>query len=54
MSDRANEGIGVERTDFVGIYTQDLERAKQFYGETLGLKRNERSSDEGPSSRRAT
>jgi catechol 2,3-dioxygenase-like lactoylglutathione lyase family enzyme len=40
--------LGVERTDFVGIYTQDLERAKKFYGETLGLKRNERSSDEWP------
>jgi catechol 2,3-dioxygenase-like lactoylglutathione lyase family enzyme len=40
--------LGVERTDFVGVYTQDLERAKKFYGETLGLKRNERSSDEWP------
>jgi hypothetical protein len=26
--------LGVERTDFVGIYTQDLERAKRLYGET--------------------
>jgi predicted enzyme related to lactoylglutathione lyase len=30
--------IGVERVDFVGIPTQDVERAKQFYGETLGLE----------------
>jgi catechol 2,3-dioxygenase-like lactoylglutathione lyase family enzyme len=29
--------IEVERVDFVSIPTQDLERAKKFYGETLGL-----------------
>jgi catechol 2,3-dioxygenase-like lactoylglutathione lyase family enzyme len=40
--------IGVERTDFVNIATQDLERAKRFYGETLGLPRNPRSSDSWP------
>ena len=40
--------IDVERTDFVNIATQDLERAKRFYGETLGLPRNPRSSDEWP------
>jgi hypothetical protein len=28
-------GIGVERTDFVPIATQDKERALKFYGETL-------------------
>jgi catechol 2,3-dioxygenase-like lactoylglutathione lyase family enzyme len=40
--------IEVERTDFVNIATQDLERAKRFYGETLGLARNPRSSDSWP------
>ena len=28
----------VERTDFVSVFTQDIQRAKQFYGETLGLE----------------
>ena len=27
----------VERVDFVSFLTQDIPRAKQFYGETLGL-----------------
>jgi catechol 2,3-dioxygenase-like lactoylglutathione lyase family enzyme len=40
--------IEVERTDFVNIGTQDLKRAKRFYGETLGLPRNPRSSDSWP------
>ncbi|MDP8911894.1 MAG: VOC family protein [Actinomycetota bacterium] len=30
--------IGVERVDFVSLFTQDIERAKRFYGETLGLE----------------
>jgi catechol 2,3-dioxygenase-like lactoylglutathione lyase family enzyme len=38
----------VERTDFVGVSVRDPERASQFYGETLGLKRNPVSSDEWP------
>jgi predicted enzyme related to lactoylglutathione lyase len=29
--------IEVERVDFIGIPTRDVERAKRFYGETLGL-----------------
>ena len=29
--------IEVERTDFVSVPVQDIARAKQFYGETLGL-----------------
>ena len=29
--------ITVERTDFVSVPVQDMARAKQFYGETLGL-----------------
>ena len=27
----------VEQVDFVAVLTQDIPRAKQFYGETLGL-----------------
>ena len=30
--------IGVERVDFVSVPVTDVERAKQFYGETLGLE----------------
>ncbi|HZT94729.1 MAG TPA: VOC family protein [Gaiellaceae bacterium] len=30
--------MNVERTDFVSVFTQDMERAKRFYGETLGLE----------------
>ncbi|MEJ7567250.1 MAG: VOC family protein [Gaiellaceae bacterium] len=29
--------ITVERTDFVSVPVADMERAKKFYGETLGL-----------------
>jgi catechol 2,3-dioxygenase-like lactoylglutathione lyase family enzyme len=32
--------LGVERADFVGILTQDLERAERFYEQVLGLRRN--------------
>jgi catechol 2,3-dioxygenase-like lactoylglutathione lyase family enzyme len=31
----------VERVDFVAVPTRDRERAVRFYGETLGLRRNE-------------
>jgi catechol 2,3-dioxygenase-like lactoylglutathione lyase family enzyme len=40
--------IAVRRTDFVNVATQDLERAKHFYGGVLGLQRNPRSRDEWP------
>jgi catechol 2,3-dioxygenase-like lactoylglutathione lyase family enzyme len=30
-------GIDVERVDFVSIPVRDLERARRFYGEVLGL-----------------
>ena len=40
--------IGAERTDFVGVPVTDRERAVTFYGETLGLKRNELAHDEWP------
>jgi catechol 2,3-dioxygenase-like lactoylglutathione lyase family enzyme len=29
--------MDVEQVDFVAVLTQDIPRAKQFYGETLGL-----------------
>jgi predicted enzyme related to lactoylglutathione lyase len=29
--------IGVERTDFMSVPVTDMERARRFYGETLGL-----------------
>ena len=30
--------MDVEQVDFVSVLTQDIARAKQFYGETLGLR----------------
>ena len=30
--------IEVERVDFVSVLTRDIQRAKQFYAETLGLE----------------
>jgi extradiol dioxygenase family protein len=38
----------VLRTDFVGVNVRDRGRAADFYGVTLGLPRNPRSSDEWP------
>jgi len=38
----------VLRTDFVGVNVRDRSRASEFYGGTLGLKRNPVSSDEWP------
>ena len=37
--------IDVQRTDFVAVPTQDVARAAQFYGETLGLTRNPNSTE---------
>jgi predicted enzyme related to lactoylglutathione lyase len=37
--------LGVERADFIGVPVQDLERAEEFYGQTLGLTRNPNSGD---------
>jgi len=36
--------IGVERMDFVPVPVADLARAEEFYGATLGLRRNPNSS----------
>lgn len=38
----------VQRTDFIGVNVRDRTRASEFYGNTLGLKRNPLSSDEWP------
>jgi predicted enzyme related to lactoylglutathione lyase len=37
--------IDAERVDFIAVPTLDQERAVRFYGDTLGLERNPRSSD---------
>jgi catechol 2,3-dioxygenase-like lactoylglutathione lyase family enzyme len=38
----------VQRTDFVGVNVRDRAAASEFYGGTLGLRRNPLSSDEWP------
>ena len=38
----------IQRTDFVGVSVTDRMRGGAFYGGTLGLSRNELSSDEWP------
>jgi predicted enzyme related to lactoylglutathione lyase len=35
----------VERADFVALPVQDLKRADEFYGKTLGLRRNPNSGE---------
>jgi predicted enzyme related to lactoylglutathione lyase len=40
--------IDVQRTDFATVVTQDKGRALQFYGEVLGLRRNENAHAEWP------
>jgi catechol 2,3-dioxygenase-like lactoylglutathione lyase family enzyme len=40
--------MDVQRTDFVGVPVTDRERAVTFYGETLGLRRNELAHPEWP------
>jgi len=40
--------IGAERVDFVAIPVTDKDRALQFYGETLGLERDPKSSSDWP------
>ena len=37
--------LGVERADFIALPVQDLKRADEFYGKTLGLRRNPNSSE---------
>jgi catechol 2,3-dioxygenase-like lactoylglutathione lyase family enzyme len=38
--------VDVERVDFVSVLTQDIPRAKRFYGETLGLEIESESADD--------
>jgi len=38
--------IAVERVDFVSVPTRDLERARRFYTEVLGLRVNPSNRDE--------
>jgi predicted enzyme related to lactoylglutathione lyase len=40
--------IDVERTDFVSVPVTDLERAKAFYGDLLGLRRNTKAHESYP------
>ncbi len=37
--------VEVEKVDFVSFFTQDIQRAKQFYGDTLGLELDVRRDD---------
>jgi catechol 2,3-dioxygenase-like lactoylglutathione lyase family enzyme len=37
----------VERTDFISVPVTDMERSKQFYGETLGLEPVAHREDQG-------
>ena len=37
--------MDVERADFVAVPVQDLKRADEFYGQTLGLRRSPDSSE---------
>jgi len=37
--------LGVERADFIAVPVQDLARADEFYGKTLGLSRNPNSGE---------
>jgi predicted enzyme related to lactoylglutathione lyase len=37
--------IDAQRVDFIGVPVRDLARADEFYGKTLGLQRNENSSE---------
>ena len=36
----------INKLDFIGIPSQDTDRSRAFYGETLGLRPDERSSSE--------
>jgi predicted enzyme related to lactoylglutathione lyase len=40
--------ITIERTDFVSVPVSDLERAKTFYGETLGIHPNPNAHESYP------
>jgi catechol 2,3-dioxygenase-like lactoylglutathione lyase family enzyme len=41
-----DEALVVERVDFVSLLTQDIQRAKRFYAETLGLEIETEGADD--------
>ena len=41
-----DEALTVERVDFVSLLTQDIQRAKQFYAETLGFEIETEGADD--------
>jgi catechol 2,3-dioxygenase-like lactoylglutathione lyase family enzyme len=40
------DGVGVERVDYIRVPVQDIEAARQFYGEVLGLPLNPNSPED--------
>jgi catechol 2,3-dioxygenase-like lactoylglutathione lyase family enzyme len=40
------DGVGIQRVDYIRVPVQDIETAKRFYGEILGLPLNPNSPDE--------
>jgi catechol 2,3-dioxygenase-like lactoylglutathione lyase family enzyme len=42
----ADPGVGVERVDYIRVPVKDIEEAKNFYGELLGLPLNANSPDD--------
>jgi catechol 2,3-dioxygenase-like lactoylglutathione lyase family enzyme len=40
------DGVGVERVDYIRVPVQDIEAAKRFYGEILGLPLNPNSPED--------
>jgi len=43
---QTNVGIDVERIDYIRVPVKDIDEAKHFYGEVLGLRENPNSPDE--------
>jgi catechol 2,3-dioxygenase-like lactoylglutathione lyase family enzyme len=42
----ADAGVGVERVDYIRVPVKDIEEAKHFYGELLGLRLSPNSPDD--------
>ena len=38
--------LTIEKIDYVGVPSQDVERARRFYGETLGLRQDDKTPSE--------
>jgi catechol 2,3-dioxygenase-like lactoylglutathione lyase family enzyme len=43
---KANAAIGVERVDYIRVPVKDMQEARHFYEELLGLEKNPNSPDE--------